>query len=116
MIFTELIRHAGQSLRKFLGTLWNHVQQLREYRRLNYVSRAKIDGLSLLDSHNIKHFSRLAVGHYRFDFQTFYKGYYSLVFASGSLEVLVVDCTEEFVEVRCLKDVEMSLICIGEIW
>lgn len=85
------------------------------------MSRAKIgfnsnEELSLLGSHNIERFIRLAEGHYHFAFEVPYTNeYYSLVFAAGALEVLVVNSSENFIEVKALKDTELSLICVGEI-
>lgn len=114
MIITALARHAGQSLRFFLDSLEGNVSELSEYRRLTHISRVKIDGQKILDSHNIKSFSRLGRGMYRFDFiRSYENSHYSINLFSNGLDVLVVDHSADFLVVQCLKDAELSIICTG---
>lgn len=116
MIITTLARHAGQSLRAFLDSLQSDVRLLLESSQLNYISRARIDGHNLVGSHNIKEFRRLSEGTYRFSFDKIYKdSFYSIVFASGGLDILIVNQSSRLIEVKCLKDTELSLICVGEL-
>lgn len=115
MIITALARHAGQSLRFFLDTLEGDMKELREVQRLSFISRAKINGNDLLSSHNIKTFLRMGRGSYRFEFDRPYKNSdYSISFGSNGLDVLITDYSTKFLEIQCLKDIELSLICIGE--